>query len=454
MHYAGDAVLAMFDAVVDAMSCAAHVQVDLEKRNEGLPDREKVKFRIGVNMGDVIEDRGDIYGDGVNVAARLESLAESGGICISESVHTAIGDKLPLRYEFIGEQSVKNISRPVRAYHARLEAGAELPRPTAAPIPGSTRHYSTVALLALIVGTGVLVWFKPWQPEDESRVIRQTASPLLDKPSIAVLPLDNLSGDAEQEYFADGMTDDLITDLSRISGLMVIARNSSFTYKGRAVNVQDVGRELGVRYVLEGSVRRVGDRVRINAQLIDAQSGMHLWAERYDRDFEDILNLQDEVIGTIVQALAVKLTPAEAGSLAQKRTVNADAYDLLLRGNEYRNRFTPEDNAIAREFYQQALELDPEFARAYANYANTLSIDVEFLWTDDIEGSMQKSLEYADIALELDDSIPQIYFTRSNIFLVQRRHDAAVAEARRSVEVDPSFADGYGILAHSLLYLG
>ena len=454
MHYAGDAVLAMFDAVVDAMSCAARIQGELEKRNEGLPDEQKVQFRIGVNMGDVIEDRGDIYGDGVNVAARLESLAETGGICISESVRTATGDKLPLRYEFIGEQSVKNISRPVRAYHARLEPGAALPSPVAAPKPRPTRYYLTAALAGLLVAAGLLAWFKPWQPGEAPTAGEYSASPLLDKPSIAVLPLDNLSGDKEQEYFADGMTDDLITDLSRISGLMVIARNSSFTYKGRAVNVQDVGRELGVHYVLEGSVRRVGDRVRINAQLIDVKSGMHLWADRYDRNFEDILNLQDEVIGTIVQALAVKLTPAEADSLARKRTVNSDAYDLLLRGNEHRNRFTPEDNAIAREFYTQAIELDPDFARAYANYANTLALDVEFLWTDDIEGAIREGLEFAGIAHELDDSLPQIHFTRGGLFLILRRHEAAVAASRRSIEVDPSYADGYGMLAHCLVYSG
>jgi adenylate cyclase len=274
------------------------------------------------------------------------------------------------------------------------------------------------------------------------------AFPLLDKPSIAVLPLENLSGDSEQEYFADGMTGDLITDLSRVSGLMVIARNSSFTYKGRAVKVQEVGRELGVRYVLEGSVRRVGDRVRINAQLIDAQSGMHLWADRYDRDFKDILTLQDEVIGMIVQALAVQLTPDEAGVLARKRTVNTDAYDLLLRGNEHRHRFTAEESAISREFYQQAIELDPDYARlAYAN-------DVEFAWTDDIEGSIQKGLESSEIALALDDSIPQIHFTRASLYLVLRRHKAAVAASRRSIEVDPNFADGYGILAHNLIYAG
>jgi TolB-like protein len=280
------------------------------------------------------------------------------------------------------------------------------------------------------------------------------AFPRSDKPSIAVLPFTNMSDDPKQEYFADGITDDLTTDLSRISGLMVIARNSSFTYKGRAVNVQQVGRELGVRYVLEGSVRRVRERVRINAQLIDTQSGMHLWADRYDRDLTDVLALQDEVTRMIVDALAVQLTPVEERVLSRTRTVNADAYDLLLRGNEHRHRFTAEESAISREFYQQAIELDPDYARAYSNLALAYANDVEFAWTDDIEGSIQKGLESSEIALALDDSIPQIHFTRASLYLILRRHKAAVAASRRSIEIDPNFADGYGILAHILIYAG
>lgn len=260
MHYAGDAVLAMFDAVVDALSCAAYLQKDLKFLNKELPDERKVEFRIGVNIGDVIEDRGDIYGDGVNVAARLEALAKPGGICVSESVRLAVGKKLPLDYDFMGEQEVKNITEPVRAYYAQLTAGAELPTPqhmtsASALPPRPKRTVAVIAgLAALLVVVGSVIYWHPWQPGAGARWVGHSSLALPDKPSIVVLPFTNLSGDPEQEYFADGMTDDLITDLSKISGLFVIARNSAFTYKGKNVDVQMVGNELGVRYVLEGSV--------------------------------------------------------------------------------------------------------------------------------------------------------------------------------------------------------
>jgi len=271
MHYAGDAVLAMFEAVVDALSCAAQVQRELQLRNENLPDNRKVQFRIGLNLGDVIEDRGDIYGDGVNVAARLESLAEPGKICISESIRTAVGKKLPLSYEFMGEQQVKNISDPIRAYKVRLASNAAT----------------------------------------EDQIADSIALELPGKPSIAVLPFTNISADPEQEYFADGMTDDIIAALSQISALFVIARNSAFAYKGKSVKVQDIARDHGVRYVLEGSVRKSGRRVRITAQLIDAIDGHHLWAERYDRGLQDIFEIQDEIARKIAIEMQIELTSGD-----------------------------------------------------------------------------------------------------------------------------------------------
>ena len=271
MHYAGDAVLARFDAVVDALSSAASIQDELKNRNTDLPDERKVQFRIGVNLGDVIEDRGDIYGDGVNVAARLESLADSGGICISESVRTAIGKKLDLAYESMGEQNVKNIEEPVRAYKVALT------------VEEKTQTTS------------------PTKPTLE----------LPDKPSIAVLPFDNMSGDPEQEYFSDGITEDIITELSRFSSLFVIARNSSFAFKGQSIDVKSIARELGVRYMLEGSVRRAGNRLRINAQLLDTEMATHIWAERYNGSTDDIFELQDEITRNIVGSITPQIESAE-----------------------------------------------------------------------------------------------------------------------------------------------
>jgi len=363
MHYAGDAVLAMFEAVIDALTCAAQVQSDLKTRNEDLPDERKIEFRIGVNLGDVIEDRDDIYGDGVNVAARLESLAVPGGICISESVHTAVGNKLPFDYNFLGEQEVKNIAQPVSAYHAHLKSDAVLPEPRGAPrrVKQMQRAVTVAVVVVLVVVGGALSWFKPWKPREELASIERMAFPLPDKPSLAVLPFTNMSDDAKQEYFVDGMTEDLITDLSKLSGLFVISRNSTFTYKGKAVEVRQVAEDLGVRYVLEGSVRRVGDQVRVNAQLVDATTGGQLWANRYDDQFDNIFALQDRMTKKIFAALAVNLSAAEQEKLGHKETYNIEAYDAFLKGWEHYRRWTPEDFRIALSFFQRAIELDPQY---------------------------------------------------------------------------------------------
>jgi adenylate cyclase len=456
MHYAGDAVLAMFDAVTDALACAARIQDDLKTRNDNFPDERKVQFRIGVNLGDVIEDRGDIYGDGVNVAARLESLAEPGGICISESVHTAVGNKLPLHYEFMGEQEVKNIAKPVRAYSARLEPGAMLPRPSARKRARRSMHHviTAAAALVVVIGVGMIAWLQPWQTREESSPAESMTSPSPDKPSIAVLPFSNMSDDKEQEYFSDGLSEDLITDLSRVSGLRVIARQSSFAYKGEVVDVQEIGRDLKARYVLEGSVRRSADRVRINVQLIDTKEGTNIWANRYDHTLKDMFELQDEVTQTIVSALAVSLTLEEERFLDRTRTVNPDAYDLLLRGLEPLHRFTGEDNAVARSFFQQAISLDPDYARAHANLALTYARDVVFAWTEQREESIRFALESADRAEALDDALTQTHFARSVVYLAQRKHEESAASSRKAIELDPNYADGYGMLAQTLVQAG
>jgi TolB-like protein/class 3 adenylate cyclase len=457
----GDALVAEFNRTSDAVEASLAFQAENTEFNSTLEDDIRPTLRIGISLGEVVVADNTITGEGIVLAQRLEQLASPGGVCIQGAVYEAVPGRLPFEYESLGEQELKGFTGPVRAYAVSLKPGETIPTPELPAVPAEVqlerpkrRRIVGGAIVLLVIVGGGLAWWQPRIEREEPASVERMAFPRSDKPSIAVLPFTNMSDDPKQEYFADGITDDLTTDLSRISGLMVIARNSSFTYKGRAVNVQQVGRELGVRYVLEGSVRRVRERVRINAQLIDTQSGMHLWADRYDRDLTDVLALQDEVTRMIVDALAVQLTPVEERVLSRTRTVNADAYDLLLRGNEHRHRFTAEESAISREFYQQAIELDPDYARAYSNLALAYANDVEFAWTDDIEGSIQKGLESSEIALALDDSIPQIHFTRASLYLILRRHKAAVAASRRSIEIDPNFADGYGILAHILIYAG
>jgi TolB-like protein len=316
----GDGMLVEFASVVDALRCAVEVQRGMIERNAEVPPDKRIEFRVGINVGDIIIDGDDIYGDGVNVAARLEGLAEAGGICVSARVQEDARGKLELAFEDMGEQQLKNIDRPVRAYRAKLSDQGTSPRPSL---------------------------------------------PLPDKPSIAVLPFQNMSGDPEQEYFADGIVEEIITALSRFRQIFVIARNSSFTYKGRAVDVKQVGRELGVRYVLEGSVRKAAKRVRITGQLVDASTSAHLWADRFDGGLEDIFDLQDRVTVSVVSAIAPKLEQAEIERTKHKPTERLDAYDCLLRGMASLYRVTRDSNSEALRLYYRAIELDPDFALAH-----------------------------------------------------------------------------------------
>ena len=362
---AGDSVLVEFGSTVEAVRCAMSIQEDLAVRNEELAEDRRMRFRIGINVGDVMVDGDDLFGDGVNVAARLEGLAEPGGICISGSAFDQVKNKLSIGFEDIGPQQVKNIAEPVPAFRV-------LPGPVAVAAGGTPivakrwRNPAIAAAVVVVLGAGGVAWWQPWAPDVEPASIDRMAFKLPEKPSIAVLPFVNLSGDKEQEYFADGMTDDLITDLSKISGLFVIARNSVFTYKGKPVKVRQVAEELGVRYVLEGSVRRIGDQVRINAQLIDATTGGHLWAERYDGSLNDVFGLQDKVLRKVVAALAAKLTPVAQVERAQQETDSAEAYDAFLRGWSHYRRGAPDDYAKAIPYFEKAIELDPDYSRAYA----------------------------------------------------------------------------------------
>jgi len=440
----GDNVLAEFASVVDAVQSAVDIQRELQSRNAELPLSRRMRFRIGINLGDVIVEGERLYGDGVNIAARLESLAEGGGICISGTAYDQIEGKLPLTCEFAGEHTVKNIARPVRVYRLRLDS-SEPPAPSRRGASRSMAIGAVVIVLVLLGGAGWVGW--RWLKPPETAGL-----PLPDRPSVAVLPFANLSQDPAQEFFSDGVTEDLITGLSKVSGLFVIARNSVFTYKGRAVQIREVGRDLGVRYVLEGGVQRSGNRVRITAQLVDATTGYHIWAERYDREVSDIFALQDEVSQQIVRAMAVKLTEAERIRLGRPPT-GVLAYDLVLRGNEARYRTTREANAEARRLFVQALDLDPNYARAYLGLAWTQLQSWQSLWTADRD-SLARARGLAEKAMALDDTLVGAYHVIAQVHLWMKEHDTAIAVAERAVELAPNDADGYETLAEILGWSG
>jgi adenylate cyclase len=440
-------MLAEFGSVVDAVRSAVEIQNELQTRNATLPDSRKMEFRIGINVGDVIVEGERIYGDGVNIAARLEALADPGGICISGIVYDQVENKLAdlnLRYERLGEQTVKNIAKPVTAY--RVSIGPETSTPSLSSSPSPVRSFPSSPLLPhsaqSSLGTGSL--------EGARQVSALTA---LDKPSIAVLPFTNLSGDPEQEYFSDGITEDLLTDLSKLSGLFVIARNSVFLYKGKAVKPEQIGKELGARYMLEGSVRKAANRVRVTAQLIDTATGYHLWAERYDRELEDIFAVQDEVTHEIVSALQIKLTEGERSRLGRPPTTNLEAYEYFLRGLETFARRTPEANALARQMFERAIELDPRFAAAYARLGRVYMIERAFQWSEDPQ-LPERAAALAQQAIALDDALPGAHQTLAYVYLLTKQFDQAIAEARRAVALDPNDADACVTLGEILSCAG
>ncbi|MGB7033482.1 MAG: adenylate/guanylate cyclase domain-containing protein [Syntrophobacteria bacterium] len=445
----GDNILAEFASVVDAVRSAVEIQEELKNRNADLPENRRMEFRIGVNLGDVIHEEERIYGDGVNVAARVESLAEAGGICVSGTVFDQIESKLPLGYEYLGEQSVKNISKPVRIYKALMDpeaVGKVIGEKKAEPRRGLRIALAVVTVLLLIVG-GLLIWRTAFPPVQVASV-EKMAFPLPDKPSIAVLPFTNMSEDPKQEYFSDGLTDQIITGLSKVPHLFVIARNSTFTYKGKPVKVQRVAEDLGVKYVLEGSLQRTADRIRITAQLIDAITGHHLWSERYDRDLQDIFAIQDDITMEIMKAMRVKLTRGEQARLWGKHeTTNLAAYEKYLEGRAYILRFTKEDNAQGRQLLEEAIALDTGFAGAYAFLGWSHFFDARFGWTESRAQSAKMAFEYAQKAIEMDDTLDYARTLLSAVYLVKRQHEKAVAEAERAVALNPNGALVYNTLA-------
>jgi len=442
----GDGILMEFASVVDAVRFAVEVQCAMRERNAKISEERQIIYRVGINVGDIIVEGDDIYGDGVNIAARLESLAEPGGICIRRNVRNQVRDKLDLHFEDLGEVEVKNIARPIRIFRLILDEKAEafvtpVVREVAKP-ERWRRPVTTAAVLLLLVASGIL-WWQPWAPTVEPASVKRMAFPLPDKPSIAVLPFDNMSGDPEQEYFADGMTEDLITDLSKISGLFVIARNSSFSYKGRQVKVRQVAEELGVRYILEGSVRRVGDMVRINAQLIDATTGGHLWAERYDGSLADVFALQDKVIAKIVSAMAVSLTGEETARTVEAETDVPEAYDAFLLGWELYRRQTIADNTKAINQLEKAVALDPGYGRAYAGlaaaYWDVVNRGLEYAVSVQWQHAFDKMEE--SIAKALEAPTATAYWVQAEILAAQGRFDEALVAIDHGVALEPNNPD-------------
>jgi adenylate cyclase len=411
---AGDSVMAEFASAVEAVRCAVAIQRSLRSRNAELPEPRRMLFRIGINLGDVIARGTDLYGDGVNVAARLQALAEPAHICIAGSVHEHIADKLAYACEFLGERTLKNIARPVRVYRVDWAL--------AAPVPADR--------------------------------LQSGALPLPDKPSVAVLPFANMSGDAEQEYFADGLTEDLTTALAKFRWCFVIARNSSFVYKGRAASVQQVGRELGVRYVLEGSTRRAGDRVRVTAQLIDAETGRHVWAERYDRDLADLFVLQDEIVERVVGAIEPEMLKAETLRARRKTLPSLTTWDLICRGMWHFHQVSRQNHLRARELFREAIKTEPALAEGHIWLARTTHGIIFFGWTDDPTADGAEGWQAALRGARLAEADPYAHYALGVMSVVMGRPARGMQAARRAIDLSPSFALGYLLFGMSRLFAG
>jgi adenylate cyclase len=444
-HYAGDAVLADFTTVSDALNCAVAVQRELKQRNDALPEDKRVQFRIGLNLGEVIVDRGEVYGNGVNVAARLETLAEPGGICVSGTVVDAIGTKLPLSYDFLGEQPVKNIEKPVRAYRvteahqglSRQRSRLSLLKRIAA---NRTRSFVFAGLLALIVAAALA-----WQFTRSNRQADDPVLALPKGPSIAVLPFTNLSGDPAQEYFSDGITEQIISELARFRGLYVIARNSTFQYKGRAQDVRQVGRELGARYVLEGSVRRSGETVRVTAQLLDARSGAHLWAETYDRVLTgaDIFTVQDDITSKVVANIAGshgRISQARLEDTNRKAPESIDSYDCVLRAVAYHKLLSREGHGAIGDCLERAVARDPNYGEAWAWLAILYENEYEFGYKPrpGSYNALDRALEAGQRAVELDPNNAVVHSNLTRVRFMRHEVEASFTSAERALALNPN----------------
>ena len=405
----GDGILVEFPSVVSAVACAADIQRGVRARNGSVPPDARIEFRIGVNVGDVIVEGEDILGDGVNVAARLESIAPPGGIAVSQSVRDHVGKRLDLAFEDMGERRLKNIEKPIRVYSISLDTPSG-------------------------------------RETNDARLTSRE-----EKPSIAVLPFINMSGDPEQEYFSDGITEDIITDLSKVSGLSVVARNTAFTYKGKPVKVPEVAKELGVEFVVEGSVRKAGGRVRVTGQLINGKDDRHVWADRYDRDLTDIFAIQDEITHAIVEQLKVKLLPQEKKSISQAPTDNVEAYTYYLRGRQFIQRHSKANYQLARRMFVKAAELDPVYARAYAGIADCDSfLYLHYNAPVEIEAILAASAR----ALALDDKLAEPHASRGLALSLRKNWDEAMEEFEKAIALDPNSFEAHYLYGRACVTQG
>lgn len=462
----GDGMLVEFDSAVNAVQCGIDVQDQLHQRNKTVAEAEAMTLRMGINLGDVIIEGDDIYGDGVNIAARLEAIADVGGIFVSASIQDSAHNKVSADFEDLGDKQLKNIDHPVRVYRVDIQGASPATANTGMP-----RWIAAAALTVMVVGGGALIWtsMKPGvevkpasvekpqaQQQDAPKPDPEQAMARPDKPTIAVLPFNNFSDDKDQEYFSDGLTEDLITDISKVSGVRVIARNSTFSYKGKSQDVRAVGKELGASHVIEGSVRKAGGTVRINVQLINAADGNHIWAERYDRELKDIFAIQDEVIGKIIAQLAVKLTEDEKTRLAKHETENIEAHDLLLRGRQQESFFTPTANAEAVEYFKRAIALDPEYAEANAHLSVLNGIIATFGNVKNADELISEALKYAEKAVALDPNLPLAQFALGRILARPQvtQYPRALEAFNKAIALDPNHVDSYANLAFVSTFTG
>jgi adenylate cyclase len=449
----GDNVLAEFVSVVDAMQCAVAAQNEFKARNAELAEDRRMQFRMGVNLGDVIEEEGRIYGDGVNITARLESLADPGGICISKTAFDHIETKLPFGYEYLGELTVKNIDKPVGAYKVLMQTRVTGEKGKTKPKRRAADRYKNIvagALIVVVIIVGGLIWYLPSrQTKIEPAALDKMVFALPERPSIAVLPFANMSGDPNEEYFSDGLTEQIITTLSRYPRLFVIARQSSFSYKGRPVKVQQVAEELGVQFILEGGVQKSGDKVRITAQLIDAITGRHVWSERYDRKIDDIFVLQDEITIHVMNGMSAELIEGDqARHWTRKGVSNLKALEKHYQAQGLFCRHTREDYAKARPIFEEAIALDPNFVWPYVYLGYLHNHSVQWGWSESPSESLQTAFDLAQRAHALDETHDGPHSLLAGIYLTKREYGKALSEAERAVALNPNASDAYTTLSH------
>ena len=459
IDYAGDSVLALFDSAVDALLCAGILQTILCKQVSHDGQNANLSYRIGLNLGDIINDGDNVYGDGVNVAARLEGISPAGGICVSASLRDAVGDRLPFNFDDLGYQNLKNIDHPVHAYIAHpVSEKLQVEQTRRSPDNKKNRiikkQYYYVAWILVLISISAVLWQTLPKLKTELSTSDNTSHSATQLPSIVVLPFKNISGKTSDEYFADGITEDIITDLSRLSRLLVFASNTSYQYKDVPVIPQEIGAKLGANYVLDGSIQKAGDRVRISAKLVDTKNGFNVWAERYDRDQNDLFDIQDDVTNSIINALEIRLTTQEQKLLSKKTYDNLDAYDVFLQGLKKAQESTKQANTKAQELYKQAIKLDPTSARAYGALAIAIAYGYFSGWSESPVEDLNYALMMAKKAVELDSTLPMAYWALGFVHLHRKDLSMALSAAEKAVNIAPSYADGYGLLSLINVNLG